>query len=373
VSRNLGVASFRLELYWKDQASLQLQDSTEFAISVVGSAIPATSFTATTQPVTYRFFSLPEECQREQPSSYENRDLGKIIRIEGVGSYRTPFSLQLTPGATYIFTSSGAIAWDYYGIGPKQGETVQYTLDELNTEIAAYFATRLAYKFFSLSEDCRGQQPSSNAHKDLGKVIMIEGIGSYRTPFSVQLTPGRTYTVTSSGAVSWDYYTIGWKNGQTVQYTLDSEYTEIAAFFALRVTETQATSTTSYSTEIIITKSELTLATITFYVTVVGGKTFVVNIYSTTTESKEVTIPSVATSDLSLLAFQVTIFATIVLGVALVLLGIKKSTRSKVSALPQKVSPARPKMTGKFCRHCGTKIPSDSAFCEACGKRLSAS
>jgi len=94
----------------------------------------------------------------------------------------------------------------------------------------------VTYRFFSLPEECRGQQPSSNAHRDLRKVIMIEGVGSYSTPFSVQLTPGRTYTLTCSGAVSWDYYGIGgWKSGQTVQYTLDQKFNEVAAFFASTV------------------------------------------------------------------------------------------------------------------------------------------
>ena len=369
VSTSPGTRECRLELYWDNQGSLQLQDSTEFRISVGSGAVPTITTSVTSGRVTYRFFSLPEDCQREQPSSYESRDLGKIIRIEGVGSYRTPFSLQLTPGVTYIFTSSGAIAWDYYGIGPKQGETIQYTLNELNTEIAAYFATRLTYRFFSLPEDCRGQQPSSNAHKDLGKVIMIEEIGSYRTPFSVQLTPRRTYTFTSSGAVSWDYYTVGWKNGQTVQYTLDEHFDEIAAFFATSRTPSTASTTTGYSTEVIITKSELTLATIAFYLTVVGGKTFVVNVYSTTTESREVTIPVGGTSDFSLLAFGLVVFSIVVCVIAL-LLRMKKSVRSKPKAFPQTAPPIPVTRTGKFCRHCGAKIPHDSAFCEVCGRKL---
>ncbi|MCJ7505533.1 zinc-ribbon domain-containing protein [Candidatus Bathyarchaeota archaeon] len=36
--------------------------------------------------------------------------------------------------------------------------------------------------------------------------------------------------------------------------------------------------------------------------------------------------------------------------------------REKISKEPEK--------TSKFCRHCGAKIPHDSAFCESCGKKL---
>jgi len=379
VSTSSGTKILKLELYWNNRGSLQLEDDTEFSITVVAGTVPTISTSATTQLVTYRFFSLPEDCEREQPSSYENRDLGKIIRIEGVGSYRTPFSLQLTPRVTYVFSCSGAIAWDYYGIGPKEGETVQYTLNELNTEIAAYFASRLTYRFFSLPDDCRGQRPSNNADKDLGKVITVEGVGSYRTPFSVQLTPGRSYTFTCSGAVSWDYYTIGWKNGQTVQYTLDHEFNEIAAFFASPATQTTTYVRTSPTTQVISTDTALTGRTMTLETQVVSATTsgrYVLMLWIMGSRTETMwTISTIGEPGFQASGqFSASLFVCLVIILIACLVAIVRRHTSCSFARREHFSPVQTRREGPTfntinCHHCGATIPYDSVFCAFCGDR----
>jgi len=373
-----GMKYLKLELYWNNRGSLQLQDRTEFRITVVSSFVPTTSTSLTTisspttQPMTYRFFSLPEDCQRQQPSTNIGKDLRKTIRIEGVGTYQTPFSLQLSSGVTYVFSCSGAVSWDYYGIGPKEGETVQYTLNDLNTEIAAFFVTRLAYRFFSLPDNYRGQQPSDNAHKDLGKIITIEEVGSYRTPFSVQLSPGRTYTFTCLGAVSWDYYTIGWKNGQTVQYTLDQEFREIAVFFAtfttssVRTTATTQASTTPSPLTITLETQVISATTSGSYVLMVmimGGQTRTMWTMST------LGIPSYGPGSAQFSSWLIYLIAFICVVLLAVLLkrSVDKGPRGhqQFSSLPRVVK-------GRNCRFCGASIPPDSTFCKDCGRKLRA-
>jgi len=371
-----GTKYLKLELYWNNQGSLQLQDRTEFRIMVASGLAPTTSASLTTfsspttQPTTYRFFSLPKDYQRQQPSTNMGKDLKKIIRIEGVGSYQTPFSLKLTPGVSYIFTCSGAIGWDYYGIGPKEGETAQYTLDEWSTEIAAFFDIPLTYQFFSLPEDCRGQPPSSNSNRDLGKTVTIAGIGSYRTPFSVQLTPGTSYTFACSGAESWDYFgTVRgrWQTGETVQYVLDPKFREIAVFFATQRTITtptmqvpSGTLTITWETQMI---SDTTSDRYVMQILIQGTKTQTLWTLSTLGVPSPVSPPS-ATSIFQWI--MLTIAATVLLGYFV----YKKTHVEKRPASTNEMPRASSQSGAMFCRHCGAKIPHDSSFCEVCGKKL---
>jgi len=48
------------------------------------------------------------------------------------------------------------------------------------------------------------------------------------------------------------------------------------------------------------------------------------------------------------------------------------STKPPIASEPAKREEIfkKPEKTSKFCRHCGAKIPQDSTFCEACGKKL---
>lgn len=128
------------------------------------------------------------------------------------------------------------------------------------------------------------------------------------------------------------------------------------------------------STSIYFTTSEWIIGTVRAGVTTSGGKTYYYEIHGTTTVMRLITLPETQTaSGWWGLEYAVLSLGVVVLIVAVVVLLMRRmeSARSRPGALPQTTTDtSRKEKASKFCRHCGTEIPQDSAFCESCGKKL---
>jgi len=226
--------------------------------------------------VTVTVYALPKNYLGDKPSSHASEDLHKSFTVSGSSQvYTTPKSFVLASGTSYTFTASGAVVWDYYGIGHVWGSSATYTITDWNTEIACFFetaqcnegdiqvleycpdgvtwkrrkrcvggqwveetqdcpnmpTTRITVKFYSLPLQYLGDLPSSHAGADLKKTIRVNGT-NYTTPFSLTFNEGDTVNLYASGVNTWDYYGFGRKWGENVSYTIyQFDYEEIAGFW----------------------------------------------------------------------------------------------------------------------------------------------